>query len=203
MCSNVQIAWDKVNSRPLGDVEVLIGSNFLGLHPIDIETQGNLKMKRSKFSSGFVLSGSHPSLELSDSHNATPHSVNGSICATNLQYRSIREYLDSKELEVETPRRCNNCVSCKDCTYQGHQMSLRKQFENKIMEDNVSYDEAEKVFHVKYQFVEDPSILTCNIGQAIRIAECVKKNVIKEGLLAKVNSKFDMINYGALVELSD
>ena len=72
------------------------------------------------------------------------------------------------------------------------------------MEDNVSYDEAEKVFHVKYPFVEDPSILTYNISQAIRIAERVEKKVIKEGLLAEVNAEFDkMINYGALVELSD
>ena len=62
----VRNAWDLVDTRPTGDIEVLIGSNFLGLHPLDFEVRGNLKLKKSKFSSGFVLAGSHPALELLD-----------------------------------------------------------------------------------------------------------------------------------------
>jgi hypothetical protein len=62
----VRNAWDLVDTRPSGNVEVLIGSNFLGLHPLDFEVRGNLKLKKSKFSSGFVLAGSHPALELLD-----------------------------------------------------------------------------------------------------------------------------------------
>ena len=134
--SKIQNDWDKVKSRPSGNVEVLIGSNFLGLHPTDLEIQYNLKLKESKFSSGLVLAGSHKSLQLQEPQKFPPNPVNASVCATNLQYRSIRDYFDSNELQVEAPRRCNNCLNCKECTYQGHQMSLRKQFENKVMENN-------------------------------------------------------------------
>ena len=202
--SKIQKEWDKVKSRPSGNVEVLIGSNFLGLHPTDLETQCNLKLKESKFSSGLVLAGSHESLQLQEPQKFPPNPVNASVFATNLQYRSIRDYFDSNELQVEAPRRCNNCLNCKECTYQGHQMSLREQFEYKVMENNVTYDASEKVFRVTYPFVEDPSILTYNMNQAIRIAERVEKKVMKENLLADVNAEFDkMIEYGALVELSD
>ena len=106
-----------------------------------------------------------------------------------MQCRPLREYLDSNKFQVKAPHPCNNCL---------------KQFEDKVKEENVRYDKAEKVFYVKYPFVENPSILTCNISQAIRIAERVEKRVIKEGLLAEVNADFDkMINYGALAELPD
>ena len=50
--SKIQREWDKVKSRPSGNMEVLIGSNFLGLHPTDLKTQCNLKLKESKFHQG-------------------------------------------------------------------------------------------------------------------------------------------------------
>ena len=50
------------------------------------------------------------------------------------------------------------------------------------MEDNVSYDEVEKVFIIKYPFIEDPSILTYNVGQAIKIAERMEKKILKEDI---------------------
>ena len=203
--AKIQAEWAKVDTRPSGDVEVLIGLNYLGLHPSDLEIRGNLKLKKSKFSSGFVLAGSDPALKLL---NPSPQSSGGSfdvsVRATNLQYRSIREYFDSNELHVDTPRSCNSCMKCKDCSYQNQQMSLREKYEYNVMEDNVSYDEVEKVFRIKYPFLEDPSILTYNIHQAIKVAERTEKKVLKGGLLKDVNAEFDkMLALGALVELSE
>ena len=42
-------------------------------------------------------------------------------------------------------------------------MSLREQYEYEVMQENVTYDEPQKVIRVKYPFLEDPSILTNNI----------------------------------------
>ena len=201
--AEIQAVWDKVNSRPSGEVEVLIGSNFLGLHPSDYVVRENLKLKKSKFSSGFVLAGSHPALEREDLSQSTGVSINESVRATNLQYKSIRDYFDSNELHVEAPRRCNSCMNCNDCKHLVHQTSLREQFEYKVMEECVTYDEVEKVYKVKYPFTEDPSILTYNVHQAIKIAERLEKKVIKEKSIDAVNTEFDkMVEYGALVELS-
>ena len=106
--STMQMDLDKAKSRPSSIVEVLICSNCLGLHPSDLETRCNLKVKESKFSSGLVLAGSHSALQLGEPRKSTGNPVNTSVCATNLQYRSVRDYLDSNELQVEAPHPSNN-----------------------------------------------------------------------------------------------
>ena len=40
----VQQVWEHVAVRPLGEFELLIGSENLGLHPTEIEARGNLKV---------------------------------------------------------------------------------------------------------------------------------------------------------------
>ena len=74
--AKIQAEWAKVDTRPSGDVVVLIGLNYLGLHPSDLEIRDNLKLKKSKFSSGFVLAGSDPALKLL---NPSPQSSGGSF----------------------------------------------------------------------------------------------------------------------------
>ena len=128
--SNIQNIWKKVSTRPSGEVELLVGSNYRGLHPYRIEIHNNIEVMKSKFASGYVLVGSHSKIKSHHSpHNLSIANVNVSVRATNLTFKSVRDYLDSNELHVEVPRRCNNCMNCKDCTYRGHQMSLREQYE--------------------------------------------------------------------------
>ena len=120
-----------------------------------------------------------------------------------MSFKSIRDYFDSNELHVETPRRCNNCLNCTDCSFQGQQLSLREQYEYEIMSKNVTFDEENHVFRVKYPFLQDPSILTNNFNQVTKIATREEKNLCKEGLMEEFNKEFNnMIQYGALVELS-
>ena len=69
-------------------------------------------------------------------------------------------------------------------------MSLREQYEYQVMESNVSYDEVEEVFKIKYPFTEDPSILSNNFQQAVKIAEREEKKLIKENLLGNFNTEF-------------
>lgn len=201
----IQSVWDRVNSRPTGEVELLVGSDNLGLHPSEIEVHGNLKMYQSNFASGYVLRGSHPALEYLDlSNSSTSASVHHvSLHATRLSFKSIRDYFDANELDVQVPRRCNHCMNCEECTFLGQQLSLKEQYEYKIMEKNVEYDEVKKVFRVKYPFLEDPSILSDNKQQVVKIAMREEKKLIVEGLLDEFNEElYRMISHGALVELS-
>ena len=200
--SDIQDAWESLTSRPTGEVELLIGNNYLGLHPTELEAVDNIKVLKSRFGSGLVLSGSHPALKSLDPPNSHSH-IGASLHYTKVSYKSVREYLDSNELHVEVPCRCNSCMNCDECTFLGHLLSLREQYEHQHMKENVSYDEAEKVFKVQYPFLEDPSILTNNIHQAIKIAEREEKKLFKEGLMDNFNTEFaKMISFGALVELS-
>jgi hypothetical protein len=157
--NEVQGVWDQVRRRPTGVVELLIGSNYLGLHPTEMEVSGNVKVMKSKFGSGYVLPGSHNAIKPRQ-NTLTPFCINACVRATSLSFKSVGDYLDSNELAVDNPRRCNNCMNCKECVYQGHKMSLVERFEYETMTNNVTYDEVDKVYCVAYPFMEDPSILS-------------------------------------------
>ena len=129
----IQQEWEKVDIRPSGEVELLIGSNYIGLHPYKIEGHSNIQVLKSNFGTGYVLLGTHSALKSQGTmQNPSISHIQVSIRAANLTFKSVRDYLDSNELPVEVPRRCGNCMSCKDCTYRGHQMSLREQYEYKL-----------------------------------------------------------------------
>ena len=59
----VQIEWAKLSSRPTGDVDLLIGSESIGLHPVALKIRGDMVVKRSRFGGGFVLNGTSPQLK--------------------------------------------------------------------------------------------------------------------------------------------
>ena len=121
----------------------------------------------------------------------------------SLSFKSIHDYFDSNELHVETPRRCNNCLNCSDCSSQGQQLSLREQYEYEIMSNNVTFDEDNHVFRVKYPYLQDLSILPNNFNQVTKIAARKEKKLCKDGLMEAFNKEFhNMIQYSALVELS-
>ena len=79
--------------------------------------------------------------------------------------------------------------------FVGYHMSLQDQYE---------HEEASQGFKVQYSFTEDPSILTNNIHQAIKIAEREEMKLEKEGLTEAFNEEFNkMIKLGALGELTE
>merc|ERR1719494_1692594 len=76
--------------------------------------------------------------------------------------------------------------------------------EYKLMEDCVTYDDVERVFRISYPFTEDPSILTNNFRQVVKIGEREERKLAKEGLIEAFNQEFDkMIEFGALIELEE
>ena len=87
LCHNI---WDKVVTRPSGEVELLVGNNYSGLHPFQIETYINIKVVKSKFGSGFSLVGSHSSLKPLNNHsNLSSSRIQASVRATNLTFKSV------------------------------------------------------------------------------------------------------------------
>ena len=66
-------------------------------------------------------------------------------------------------------------------------MSLREQYEYQLMEDCLTYDQVERIFRVKYPFTEDPSILTNNFKQVVKIWEREERALSKEGLTEAFN----------------
>ena len=194
--------WGDMDNRPTGEIEFLLGGNYLGLHPTDHECIGNVKVMKSIFGTGFLIAGRHASIKSSKiAWDATVAHLR--VHHTRLSFKSVREYLDSYDIAVPTPRRCKDCMNCSECSFRGHQMSLQEQYEYQVMEDKVHYDEVNQEFRVEYAFIESPSILANNLRQVVKIAEREEKKLHRECLTDAFNKEFQkMLDIGALVELT-
>ena len=204
---SVQEEWAYVSSRPTGSVDLLVGLDYLCLHPVDLEKHENLRVVQSQFANSLILVGSHPLLKsanirLNEDVAAIRHYAHASVNRVSIQ--PVYDYFESDDMGVVPPKRCGNCRNCKECSFRGRMLSLKDQYESQVIETKINYDQTSQQFRVSYPFIQDPSILPDNKGQVIKIAGREEKRLLKSGLLEAFNKEFEkMINYGALVELSD
>ena len=201
----IQDQWECISSRPTGSIDLLIGLDFLSIHPVDVERHDSLRVVSSPFEQGLILAGFHPSLKssrpkLSKDVAAIRHSATINFASI----KPVYEYFESDNMGVIPPRRCGNCRNCKECSFQVHTLSLKEQYESQVIGSKINYDQTLKQFVVSYPFTHDPSILPNNKGQVIKIAEREEKRLTKSNLLEAFNREFDkMIALEALVELQD
>ena len=61
--SEVQDVWEAVSNRPIGEIEMLVGSEVAGLHPKAHEVDEDLVVMKSQFGTGWTIYGSHSQIE--------------------------------------------------------------------------------------------------------------------------------------------
>ena len=203
---HVQQQWKSIASRPTGSIDILLGADCMGLHPVDLERIENMRVLSSSLDPGLILVGSHSSfrscgIKLSKDASSIMYCSHASV--NRLFVRPVYEYFESDNMGIEPPRRCGNCRNCKDCSFRGHMLSQKEQYETQVIESKITYDSTSKQFVVSYPFTQDPEILSDNKMQVIKIAEREEKRLFRSGLLDSFNQEFlKMLQYGALVELT-
>ena len=138
--NKVKQIWKQLEARPTGQVEVLIGANKLGLHPKDLVCRGNIKVMTSLFGGGYVFGGTHSAIKTSAvtwsqtvsnircSLLTSPTPIIGAtVNRTTVHVKPTREFFEAENLGIMPPRRCNNCMNCRDCSFRAQQLSQRDQ----------------------------------------------------------------------------
>ena len=92
-----QAALDELR-RPDGNVDVLVGINVASLHPTVVDLAGNLRLLKSRFGKGWVLDGTHPSIE-TKGRGATMSALAHKVC-----YARVIEVV---ELPPASPSNCS------------------------------------------------------------------------------------------------
>ena len=150
--------------------------NVCGLHPSDLEIQGNLKIMSSLFGSGYMIAGTHPNLKsqpiqwnedvsyirlasIQKFLGLSSHDVN----FTRLSVKPSLQFFEGEIMRIHPPRRCANCTNSKDCSFRGHQLSQKEQYEYSVIESKVVYNEQHNCFNVQYPFLDDPCMLPFNL----------------------------------------
>ena len=129
--ASIQDQWSHAASRPLGATDLLLGVDYLSLHPVDCERQGNIRIHSSIFGNGLILGGSHPcikskALKFSNEVSSITHHANASVNRVSIQ--PIYEYFEADNMGIVPPKRCGNCRNCMDCSFRGHMLSLKEQY---------------------------------------------------------------------------
>ena len=116
--SDIQRQWDCIEARPTGEIELLVGLNFLGLHPTDIECVENLKVSSSIFGNQFILSGTHQAISTKEiawheDVSSIRHFSSSSHASINNISVKIKPTanLFCDDMGVQPPRRCNILIT--------------------------------------------------------------------------------------------
>ena len=192
----------EVFERPAGPIDILIGSMFKNIQPCGGEdgfTRGRLRLSRSLFGCGFVLSGTHPAISTMENtvcenarslanhatmaregdavNTVSVMSCNRSVSVASLQ---IPEFFEAEEMGVAVNKACKRCRGCKDCSFRGLMVSREKEQVVKRMEDLIKYDEVKQKVSVSYPWTEDVCKLSDNIHQAIAFQKSFERKLIKD-----------------------
>ena len=216
----VQRNWSKF-ARPVGEIEVLIGSEVAQLHPVHHETVGKMLVKKSNFGTGWVLNGGHERIMCGKvefdgnvqvirsgffrSNKITITYTQDVNINTVEEYKfgmTEKEFMWAESLGCEAPRRCQDCRGCKECGFRGAHMSQQEAVELRMMEDGVSFDESIGKWRVKYPFIQDPRVLSNNYKRVLRMMESTERKLAKLGETEAANEVFQkMVAIGALKEV--
>jgi hypothetical protein len=117
--------WGLIDNRPSGEVDILIGENVCGLHPSDWVVNGNLKIKSSKFGSGYVMTGAHSSIKSqaiswneSVAHIRNYSAKRPEFSVNRVSIKPMQEYFAQDALGIAPPRRYRNCLDSTDCGFR-------------------------------------------------------------------------------------
>ena len=186
----------EVYNRPAGAIDILIGSMYRNLQPYggeDSFTQGRLRLVRSHFGCGFILTGTHPSIT-SKENTITEHakSLSNGVqvalgdmiptmsCNRALTNMKIPEFFEAEEMGVAPARACKRCRGCVDCSFRNAMISREKQAVVRRMEDQLNYDAESHKVSVSYPWNRDILKLTDNLGQAIKFQTSVERRLLKD-----------------------
>ena len=123
--------------RPDGPIDLLIGSMYKNIQPYGGEdgfTRGRLRLVKSLFGCGYILTGTHPMITENENTVAAYAKtlVNSAVqvkdtdempipvVTCNRAVASLRlpEFFEAEDLGVAPARSCKRCRGCADCSFR-------------------------------------------------------------------------------------
>ena len=114
--------------RPYGSIDVLIGFEYAGCHPVKRLSVENLLILGNRF--GKCLGGSHPVLKEKARKLLQYVSIN------YVKGINIDDFFETENLGIEVEPRCGNC-SCGSCPIGGKNYTIAEERELKLIEDGL------------------------------------------------------------------
>ena len=218
--------------RKSNQVDVLLGTDYFGLHPKkEIGAAGeNLSIMQGSL--GVCLQGSHPLIKAvnkldsnmvkvlksvtvlqCESHNSSLLQVQHplfSLPLVELQSHhslftpaDIESYVKGEEIGIHSHQKCGSC-KCGKCPQPGHTFSFQEEVELNIIRENLHYDEGNSCWITKYPWKFDPHLLPDNQASTFSALVRLEKKLQKDPDTALKHHEqiLDMVKRGAARKLS-
>ena len=196
-------------------VDVLLGTDYFGLHPKEelCRVGDNLSLMKGQL--GVCLVGTHPLLKDSDSiqgevprtlHLTEHHHVSthhASLRGEHPAFSMAENFMAGEELGTECSPKCGAC-RCGKCPIPGHNLSFREEQELLMIRSNLVHDPVLKVWTASYPWVKDPKTLPDNYSSAIGTLRSTERSLMKDPGWAESyqNQIVDMVDRGVVRKLT-
>ena len=190
--------------RPVLPVGLLLGQDHGDLQPAggqgDNQSQG-LRVMEIPFGTGWVLCGRHEkivhqppdiAIAVMQMRKAIIHTPEmdrmNFIHDTCANIREL-DFRECEELGVNTPRKCNRCLNCANCSITDSGRTIQEQLELDLMRNNIWLDEEKRKLTVSYPVIGDMSQFRDNRFQAIQRATSLWNSLSRKGVLVQYNDQ--------------
>ena len=179
--------------RPHGEIDVLIGFEYVGYHPGRINQNDNLLIMENQF--GKCLSGSHDALS-EGTVKVIKHAVIHHAKGMNLE-----SFFDTEGLGVVCTPKCGSC-RCGKCALGGKDYTLKEEHELQLIEDGLIRhpDHWEAI----YPWIKKPSTLKNNRCVAEAMLKSTERRLLKDKMKAETYQEQieDMLLRNVAIKLS-
>ena len=203
-------------TRPSRTVDLLIGTDYFGLHPKTEVARAGENLSIMEGYLGACLVGTHPLLkEETLLKQDVPRRLNSSLCRVstfNIQTSRVSHpafsrpdsFILGEELGVESVPKCGGC-KCGHCPIPGHDLSFKEEQELHLIRDNLRYDSEKQLWQTSYPWLVNPETLPDNYTSAAATLRSTEKSLSRDPSWATSYSEQiqDMVDRGAARKLSE
>ena len=162
-----------------GEVDLLVGSNLTHLMPKDCYEVDNLRVKTSKFGTGYCLQGTSRAIKNEQNVQANVVQVEEAVYAPGVRGAKIQTmgvqvreeapipprqcmqipFLEAELEGVAPPKRCARCKKCPECSDRNLMHSEQENAQLAVIESKIRLDEEDNRLKVEYPFTMAPAVL--------------------------------------------
>jgi hypothetical protein len=113
------------------------------------------------------------------------------------------DFLSAEALGTDMPRRCKNCLKCKECQFRADSLTFKENQEYQVILDGLKFDAERKKWTASYPFCIPPSELMDNHDQVYKYTLFQEKRLAKKGRTGEFNKQFyETVERGVFKEIS-
>ena len=184
--------------------------DYRGYHPVEYATEDHLRVTRSKFGTGYILTGSTPT-ECQTQHRsiqACNFSRGSKVAPTEGEIRDISQQIGSfweaESLGCEPLPSCPaHDKNCPECRYRSQHLTAEQRNTVDEMAASLTLTDGKPPLRISYPFNEHAAYQISNHKQALAVQKAHEQRVIREGILTEYNMEMQKaIDAGNVVQLS-